>query len=579
MRTLLLLFTLALSHAVFTTSAAPLSAAMPKGAVGYVEINSLGQRLIQLRDSAYYADALASPQVKQAMQQPQYTQYKAGRKIAEAYLGMNLWTAAEKLLGEIAVGVYPEHTQKQPKVTAMIRVTDPAAWAHVRERIEPLIVLSKEKVKRETRGELELLIFEGNNGKAYMAFHKNWIAAASTPALLDQAIAGLRGDAKVTVAQNPAFKKMERDMGASHFARVWTDLSYFRKLAGERFTLPEKYDDGFVSLMFSGIMELAMQSDYHGFTLDADKNGLNLATGIEGDPAALGEKFGWFFSKAGTPGTPDLPAVPGLMGGLAFHRNLSDWYGKREILLQENLQAGFDKFESDIGNLFPGRDIGDDIMPAFGSTVTFLAAEQTFKHFKGEPGIKLPGFALLFDLNRPEDGNLFQLVFQSIVTITNFAGAESGMMREPSVMTAVVHEGVAINTIQYLRPPKGERLDVSYNFMPCAATVNGRFVFCTSLELLKSLVTELKKPQNPKRVNRNFNFELHPGALAGLVAANRRTLVAQTIQTGKPVAQARAEIQLAECLLKAIKILRFSTGTTGDKNKAFQIQLEAKWAE
>jgi hypothetical protein len=90
------------------------------------------------------------------------------------------------------------------------------------------------------------------------------------------------------------------------------------------------------------------------------------------------------------------------------------------------------------------------------------------------------------------------------------------------------------------------------------------------------LVTKLKKPKNPKRVNRNFNFELHPPALAGLVVANRRTLVAKSIQTGKPAEQARAEIQLAERLLKAIEILRFSTSV---KDKGFQIQLEGKWVE
>ena len=572
MRTPLLLLTLVFSHAVFTANAALLSAAMPRNAVGYVEINDLGQRLIQLRDSEYYSDALDSPQIKQAMQQPQYEKFAAGRKVAEAYLGMNLWTAAEKLFGEIAVGIYPKAEVEQPDLVVMIRVTDPAAWAHVRERLEPLITLAEDTVKREMRGELELLIIEG---KAFLALHKNWIATASTAALLDQSIAGLRGDAKVVVEHNPAFKKMERDMGAEHFVRAWTDLGYFRKLAGERFNLPEKYDDGFMSLMFSGIMELAMQSDYLGLTLDADKTGLKFAAGIEGEPKVLGDKFGWFFSKAGTPGTPGMPAVSGLMGGLSIHRDLSGWYGKREELMEERLQAGFDKFESEIGNLFPGRDIGEDIMPAFGSTITFLAAKQSFEHFKGEPGIKLPGFALLFDLKRPQDGNLFQLVFQTIVTITNVVAAEQGE-REPSVMTAVVHEGVAINTIQYLRPPQGERLDISYNFMPCAATVNGRFVFCTSLELLKSLVTELKKPQNPKRVNRNFNFELHPSPLAGLVAINRRTLVAKNIQTGKPAEQARAEIQLAERLLKAVEILRFSTSV---KDKGFQIQLEGKWAE
>jgi len=308
MRISFLLFTLLLSPAAFAANAAPLSAAIPKGAVGYVEINGLGQRLIELRDSAYYTDALDSPQVKQALQQPQYKKFTAGRKVAEAYLGMNLWTAADKLFGEIAVGVYPKAEVKQPELAVMIRVTDPAAWAHVRERLEPLLTLAEDKVKREMRGELEMLTFEG---KAFIAFHKNWIAAASTAALLDQSIAGLRGDAKVAVAHHPAFKKMERDMGAKHFVRAWADLGFFRKLAGKRFSLPEKYEDGFVSLMFSGIIELAMQSDYLGLTLDADKAGLKFAAGIEGDPKVLGEKFGWFFPRPTRPARAMCQLCPG----------------------------------------------------------------------------------------------------------------------------------------------------------------------------------------------------------------------------------------------------------------------------
>ena len=137
-----------------------------------------------------------------------------------------------------------------------------------------------------------------------------------------------------------------------------------------------------------------------------------------------------------------------------------------------------------------------------------------------------PGYA-------PRNGSMlekyFRLVFQTVVTIFNLTSAEQGLNREPSVMTAVVHKGVPINIVQFLKKPKAERLDISYNFMPCAATVNGRFVFCTSLKLCKALVEEMAKPQNPKRVNRNFNFELYPSALSGLVKVNRRTLVEPVI--------------------------------------------------
>ncbi len=325
---------------------------------------------------------------------------------------------------------------------------------------------------------------------------------------------------------------------------------------------------------FHGIIELAAGSPYLGLTLDTDKSGFSLVGTIEGDVNAARKKYGWFLSDPTTPGTRDIPQVPGLMGGITLHRNIGDWYKNREDILEEHLMAGFDQFESEIGNLFPNQDVGEDIMPAIGSTITLMAAKQTFEHFDGEPGIKLPGFALIFDLDKPENGGLFQLVFQTVVTILNLTAAEQGLNRVPSVMTAVVHKGIPINTVQFLKKPKDKRLDISYNFMPCATTVNGRFVFCTSLNLCKALVEELAKPQDKTRVNRNFNFELFPSALSDLVKVNRSTLVAQRIQQGKTIEQARGEIDLVDRLLQYVKLLRLSTSV---KKDGFQLQFSGQW--
>ena len=572
MRTRLLIPLISFVFSLGLLAAPPLSQSMPSGAMGFVELKGLGKKLVELRDSKLLKSLLASPQFKQITKQSQYAQAMAGKGFVEGFIGMDLWTAADVLLNEAALGVYPD-PNGEPTALLMLRMQDAKAWAKLRLRLNQTLDSIDANVKREKNGVLDIISVEN---QIFITLHKNWAVAASTRQLMKRGVAGLNGQVKKTVADDPAFQKMQKNMGAEHLAQVYLNIPAYAGMYNQPIEAPEKMDDRAASLFFHGIIDLAAGSPYLGLTLDVDKNGFSLVSGIEGDVAATRKKRAWFFSDPKTPGTRDVPAVPGLMGGITIHRNIGQWYGQREQLLDERLMAGFDEFEAGLGNLFPGRDIGDDIMPAFGSTFTLLVAEQTFEHFEGAPGIKLPGFALIFDLDKPENGGLFQLVFQTIVTITNIAGAEEGLDREPSVMTAIVHKGVPINTIQYLQQPKGKRLNISYNFMPCAATVNGRFVFCTSLELLKSLVTELKKPQNPKRVNRNFNFELHPPALAGLVAANRRTLVAKNIQTGKPAEQARAEVQLAERLLKAIEILRFSTSV---KDKAFQIQLEGKWAE
>jgi len=204
-----------------------------------------------------------------------------------------------------------------------------------------------------------------------------------------------------------------------------------------------------------------------------------------------------------------------------------------------------------------------------------LAAEQSFEDLGGEPGIKLPGFAIVFDLDKPEDGAMYQLIFQTVVTILNFAGAEEGkMMRGPSVMTAVVHDGTPINTIQFIQKPKGDRLHISYNFIPSSATVNGRFIFSSSLPLCKALIDEIKKPQGPAQANRNFNLELHPRAIAPLVEANRRALLAKSIQEGKTSEEARQEIDFLQYALEYFKLFRLHTSV---EEKGFKAQITVKW--
>ena len=571
MRTRLLIPLISCVISLGAFAAQPLSHAMPKGAIGYVELNGLGHKLIQLRDSDGLKTLLASPQYKQLVRNPDFNKVLAGKALVEGTLGMDLWMAADKLLNEAALGIYPD-ANGELKPVLMFRMQGAEALTKVRNMVNAVITLAdNENVKREKEGDLEIINLDNN---FFVAFQKDWVAAAGSRALLDQAIAGLSGRGGKSMAEDLVYKKAQKKLAGPHLARGFFNLPAYAKLYNQPIEAPGKMSDGGGSLFFHGIIALAADSPYLGLTLDTDESGFSLVGAIEGDVKAAREKYGWFLSDPGTPGTRDIPRVDGLMGGITIHRNIGSWYLNREDILEEHLMAGFDEFEAGLGQFFPSQDVGEDIMPAIGSTLTLLAAKQTFEHFDGEPGIKLPGFALIFDLDKPETGGPFQLVFQTVVTIFNLTSAEQGLNREPSVMTAVVHKGVPINIVQFLKKPKAERLDISYNFMPCATTVNGRFVFCTSLKLCKALVEEMAKPQDPKRVNRNFNFELYPTALSGLVKVNRRTLVAQRIQQGKTNDEANSEIDLVDNLLQYVKLLRLSTSV---KKDGFQLQLEGQW--
>ena len=265
-------------------SAAPLSQSMPAGAVAYAELSGLGPKLIQLRESDFFKTIMTSPQMGEAKKQENYTKALAGKAFAEGYLAMDLWTAADKLLSDVAAGLYFVE-EGEPAPLVVLRMKDQEVWAKTRERLAPLVLLSGEKVKREVKGDLEYLTAEN----LHVVFHKEWAAAAAHPKLLEKAVASLTGQAKGSVAANASFQKMEKAMGDGHLLRMWSDLKYYREqIPGDRMNLPEKYDDGFVSLVLSGIMELGLRSDYVGVTLDVDEKGLQFNAGIDGTADFVG---------------------------------------------------------------------------------------------------------------------------------------------------------------------------------------------------------------------------------------------------------------------------------------------------
>ena len=250
-------------------AAKPLSTAMPAGALAYAEVNGLGKRLIELRDSDLLKAAMASPQFKELQGLEQWTQFMALRGVIEGYLAMDAWTAADKLFNEIAVGVY-SGAGGEPSAVVMFRVSDTVAWAKVRKQVDPLITLVDEAVKREPAGDREILNF---SDQLFVILDKNWALLASTRTLLAKGLAGLQGKLSKSMAGDEALQQMRADMGGDHLAEVCLNVPAAAKAYGLPLELPEKMDNAANSLLFHGILEVAAGSPYLGLTLGADKTG------------------------------------------------------------------------------------------------------------------------------------------------------------------------------------------------------------------------------------------------------------------------------------------------------------------
>ncbi len=558
---------------------ADLAKSTPGGAVFFAEISGLEPWIEKLQNSQLVASLPSNPQVQAFLNSPDGRKANAGRLMIENQLGMDVWTLAKTAIGgKVSIALYPHDGRKEPDAVIAVQVNDVKVLDRIRERVAPTLTLLENQISQTTGpGNVPVRSIDG---KVFIAERDNWIVAASTSELMTRTLtlrAGAATEGAKSLADDAPYIAMTKQLGSQHLVRSYVNLELLAKGMGGRIG-PEKLDNPGVSLLFGGLYELANHSPFFGSTLDLDSQRLVITNSVAGKPESIGEKYASLFAAADKPDAGALPNVPGLIGGLILHRDFAGWYKRREELLDAKVLPEFDKFEAGLANVLPGKDYGTDILPSLGRNLTLVAAPQDFNHLNGKPGLQLPGFALVWDLAKPEEAEqTLNLFFQTVATISNLNAAQQG--RQPWVLSSESYKDVQIQFGKYGQKPKGDRLPIVYNFMPAAARVRDKFVMASSVDLCKRLVDVYLTPTTTtataKPTRNDFLFELTGESLANILDANRSLIEARSVAAeGKTSDQAQTDVTTLLQLVRGVRTLRL---TTGAEANGYRVQLEAVW--
>ncbi|MBM3969641.1 MAG: hypothetical protein FJ302_07230 [Planctomycetes bacterium] len=550
---------------------------MPSGAIFFAEVSGLEPWIDKLQNSELVASLPSNPQVQAFFDSPQGRQANAGRMMIENQLGMDLWTLSKTAIGgKVSIALYPHESRQQPDSVMAIQFNDVKNRDRIRERVAPLLTLIEQQIKQTTGpGNVSVRSIDG---KVFIAERDNWLVAASTSELMNQTLSLRSGTVEERVkslAEDAPFVAMTKQLGEKHLLRSYINLQLIAKGMGGRIG-PEKLDNPAASLLLGGVYELANRSSFFGSTVDLDEQRLVIRHEVAGKPESLGEKFASLFVESGNPDAGFLPPVPGLIGGWVLQRDFAGWYKHREELLDPKFLPEFDKFEAGLANLLPGKDYGIDILPSLGSRLTFLAAPQEYSHLNGKPGLQLPGFALVWDLAKPDEAEqTLNLLFQTVAMLSNLEAGKQG--RQPWVLSSESYKNIQIQFGKYAQKPKGERLPIVFNFMPAAARVGDKFVMASSVDLCKHLVDYYLNPIMVKKAptRNDFLFELTGESLANLLDVNREMLEARSVaQEGKTSEQAKSDVTGLLQIVRGVRTLRLTSGAEGE---GYRVQLEAVW--
>jgi hypothetical protein len=267
-------------------------------------------------------------------------------------------------------------------------------------------------------------------------------------------------------------------------------------------------------------------------------------------------------------GAPELVTPPGTIANLSLWRDFSAIWEARSELFTPEVQLNLTKLDTFAGQFFGGRDFGSGVLGALGPRWRLVVAHQDYESLAPRPDVKLPGFALIAELN-PDDEEFSQrlkVAFQSFVGLINLNIAQKG--DPPLELGSEVFEGTTIATARFMVPKApgaggGEKDAIKaavhprFNATPSIAQVGNHFILSSSVGLTRALITAMKNPG--AATGATLAVEADGPGLARLVTLNRNRLIMQNmLDKGHDQAAAESDVDGLGRLLKSLGRARLS---------------------
>lgn len=524
----------------------------PPGAIAGFELRGLAPVITTLEQSELRSAIESSPAFRKWRDSADGRKAAGGLTLVESQLGDSVWSILRNLLGDqVAVTVYPPQATAKPEGVMVVRLSDESTLADYVEKLQPLLDLAGDRVQRSDRkdGGVELII----DKKMTLAYRGRWYVASENRALIDTVFSRVDSEAELT-SETP-----HRLSDAASSAGAWIDLAAIRKLMGA-LPVPQKLDNPLVSLMFGGLARSIRDADSVSATVAMTDRQLDAKVTVTSPIRTQEAPYTAYLAPADGSRNASLPPVSGLLAGVTVYRDFGDWYRGREQLVEERVLPEFDKFETGLSTFLIGRDFGADVLPLLGRRVSLLAAPQTFEHLgDARPGVQLPAFGAVLELDHPEEGaDLIRLFFQTLVAVTNLEAGKQG--RQPWILTSQVHRDVTLSYARYLETPSGDSLPIVFNFQPSSALVGKYFVLSSSREFCQRLIDAvLDWPLTKTTPPQNLALTFDPAVAAKLLNDNAAALHANNVLQGQSIQQSEEQLTLLVHWLKQFRPLGWKT--------------------
>jgi hypothetical protein len=565
---LALLLTLSL---VTTAQTPPPAQCLPPEAVLCFQITQPKVLLNLLTGQEMTQAVVSLPLYQSQLSQPKFKEFLGVIRFLEATLETDWRTALGKLTGGgITLAVCPQDT--------LVAIVDAEEEALLQRLHETLLSFARAEAQKQGRPErvasreyagVTAWTFDGKEAHAIVG--KRFLFASRAEGL--KAVLDLRAEPNSkALATMPAFQAATRAAGSNAAATLFVNVQPLMGLAQVAALLDKPRKNPLAALVFAGITEPLRHSSWLSLGLTVESKTLTVQASTDGKVAPAASPAAFSLPPKPPDGAQPNISVPRRMAALSLYRDLHGFYAAKDILFPERT-SGLIFFENMMGIFFTGRDLTSEVLSELEPQVRLVVAEQQYDPAVGVPQVKLPAFAAVLRLRRPEQfGKVVEEAWQKAVGLINFT---RGQQAQPGLIIDRVVQGDVKYTVACFSPPDANdrtNLPTRYNVRPALA-MPGPYVILSSTDgLARDLIEALSRQAGPAAApvaQVHSLLEIDGAQTASLLGVNRDTLVrGDMVKKGRSQAEAQAGIDLLITLVRFVDQVTLSVAAQEDLTRA-----------
>ncbi len=543
---------------------------LPPQAVAVLEITRPEALLNPLLSDAFAAAVEATPPYQKQVSTPGFEQFQEVVKLFETRLGTDWRKGVRKLAGGgILFGLTPN-----VGATLAVDAKDEAALKEFQGLVLDLAAGDAEnrgQAGGPTSREYQGVTVWSLGGNAHTVIGNRLLLGSRPPAIRAALDLYAKSGGKSFASRPEAEAARKAALADDAIGWAFLDMKALRANPGLAKAL-EGSGNPLAELVLAGPRETLKHADWLAAGIHVEGDALELRLIAQGAGDASVDSPAQFAAIRGpSEGALPVPSVPRGIAGVSLHRDLHGFYAAKDKLFPERT-SGLIFFENMMGIFFSGLDLTEQVLGETKPGIRVVVAEQDYDPAIGKPQTRLPAFAAILKLQRPEAfGEVIEEAWQKALGLINFTRGQKAL--PGLIIDRDEHLGTPYTVSSFRAPEKaGDDLHIRYNFRPTLARLGDSVILSSTDALAKDLIKALQKEAAAKTAalsKTHSVLEISGGRLASILQANRAQLVRQSIvEKGKTQEEAEAEQVVLTSIVETIKSARLSLATGDDEADA-----------